>query len=232
MIAKFLFITMLFLPQSVFCQTFEEDLVAAAFDRTTHSVKYDGSYFSIKYPGGDVPANIGVCTDVVIRTYRAIGTDLQKLVHEDMSQNFDIYPSKRIWGLSGTDRNIDHRRVPNLQTFFSRHGHELSVTIKAQNYSPGDLVTWMLPGNLPHIGIVIDKISSRTGNPIIVHNVGLGPKSEDVLFKYPITGHYKYVPEKYRRLVQSGDHVIERQPFGTLIAFFVELRRDRGIVEV
>ena len=201
---RFLFIAVLIFPQIALCETFESDIVAAANERTRYAVQYDGAYFSIGYPGGDVPADIGVCTDVVIRTYRAIGTDLQQLVHEDMSKNFDIYPSKNIWGLSATDRNIDHRRVPNLQTFFKRHGQELRITSNAQDYSPGDIVTWMLPGNLPHIGIVTDMINPKTGNPTIVHNIGAGPKSEDMLFSYVITGHYRYVPEKYK-MGQGGE---------------------------
>ena len=131
--------------------------MAAAIDRTNHVVRYDGSYFSIAYPNGDVPANIGVCTDVVIHSYRALGTDLQRLVHEDMPNNFDRYPSKLIWGLTSTDRNIDHRRVPNLKVFFSRHGMSLSISYNKQDYAPGDLVTWMFPVNLPHIGIMTNQ---------------------------------------------------------------------------
>ena len=155
--------------------TFESDIVAAAYERTKHSVTYDGRYLSIPYPGGDVPANIGVCTDVVVRSYRKIGTDLQKLVHEDMKNNFSSYPSKLIWGLSKPDRNIDHRRVPNLQSFLSRHGQILEISSKANEFKPGNLVTWMLPGNLPHIGIVTDTIDPETGNPMVVHNIGRGP---------------------------------------------------------
>jgi uncharacterized protein len=197
MTKRFLFIISLLISQNSIAQGFEDDIVQAAIDRTRHTVQYDGSYFSIDYPNGDVPANVGVCTDVVIRSYRAIGTDLQTLVHEDMVKNFSLYPSKRIWGMNSTDRNIDHRRVPNLQVFFSRHGDVLPITGNKQDYAAGDLVTWMLPGNLPHIGIVTDQISSRTGNPLIAHNIGAGPKLSDMLFSYPITGHYRYVPEKY-----------------------------------
>jgi len=131
----------------------------------------------------------------VIRAYRAIGADLQQLVHEDMAANFDLYPSNRIWGMKTTDKNIDHRRVPNLQVFFKRHGKELSVTTNKNDYHPGDLVTWMLPGNLPHIGIITDKISSKTGNPLVVHNIGSGPQLDDMLFDYKITGHYRYQPD-------------------------------------
>jgi len=158
-------------------------------------VIYNGAYFSIDYPSGDVPDNIGVCTDVVIRSYRAIGTDLQQLVHEDMLSNFSLYPSKRIWGLTKPDSNIDHRRVPNLQTFFKRHGKVLPISNNPKEYQAGDLVTWMVSGNLPHIGIVTNQINSVTGNPYVVHNIGLGPKKEDMLFDYKITGHYQYNPE-------------------------------------
>ena len=165
-------------------------LVAAAIDRTSHQVRYDGRYVSLEYPGGDVPADIGVCTDVVIRSYRKIGIDLQVLVHEDMKANFGEYPA--LWGLRGTDTNIDHRRVPNLQTFFSRNGESFEISEDPVEYRPGDLVTWMLPGNLPHIGIVIDQRSPETGRPLIVHNIGNGPVAEDILLSYPITGHYRY----------------------------------------
>ena len=199
MITKFMriFILLLLFSQSSLGDSFQNDIVAAAIDRTYHSVRYDGSYMSIPYPNGDVPESIGVCTDVVIRSYRALGIDLQRLVYEDMSQNFDSYPSRRIWGLSSTDRNIDHRRVPNLQVFFTRNGVKLSVSSRKKDYAPGDIVTWMLPGNLPHIGIVTDQQSVSTGNPLIVHNIGAGPQKNDMLFSYQITGHYRYVPEKY-----------------------------------
>jgi len=168
-------------------------LVAAAIERTKHEVRYDASYYSIDYPLGDVPDSIGVCTDVVIRAYRAIGVDLQQLVHEDMLANFRSYPSRRIWGLKKTDRNIDHRRVPNLQNFFMRHGESLKATMNKEDYHPGDLVTWMTPGNLPHIGIVTDKISAN-GRPLIAHNMGTGPRLEDMLFDFDISGHYRYFP--------------------------------------
>ncbi|MET0047070.1 MAG: DUF1287 domain-containing protein [Sedimenticola sp.] len=174
--------------------TFEQMLVDAAIERTRHSVRYDGSYMRIEYPGGDVPNDMGVCTDVVIRAYRATGVDLQRRVHEDMTTDFDAYPSRRIWGLNGTDSNIDHRRVPNLQAFFARKGQELPVTLDSTDYVAGDIVTWMLPGNLPHIGIVTDKSDSETGEPLVVHNIGSGPKLENMLFDYPITGHYRYHP--------------------------------------
>lgn len=165
-------------------------LIEAAKERTQHKVTYDGSYHSIPYPMGDVPDNIGVCTDVIIRSYRGIGIDLQERVHKDMKANFSRYPKN--WGLKRPDSNIDHRRVPNLQTFFKRHGETLAVTDNSQDYRPGDLVTWMLPGNLPHIGIVSDEKSADGERPLIIHNIGAGPKQEDMLFYYPITGHYRY----------------------------------------
>ncbi|MBX2857430.1 MAG: DUF1287 domain-containing protein [Cellvibrionaceae bacterium] len=196
---RFLVTTIFLLSQNCFGSGFEPEIVAAAIYRTTQEVTYDGAYFSISYPNGDVPENIGVCTDVVIRTYRALGTDLQVLVHEDMSKEFDAYPSRRIWGLNKTDKNIDHRRVPNLQVFLSRHGKVLPVTQNAKDYAPGDIVTWMLRGNLPHIGIVTNKLSQATGNPLIVHNIGSGPSLDDMLFSYKITGHYRYVPQKYNK---------------------------------
>lgn len=175
-------------------ETFENQLILAALERTNHVVRYDGSYLSIDYPNGDVPAEIGVCTDVIIRSYRSLGIDLQKSVHEDMLKEFTAYPSERIWGLQSTDRNIDHRRVPNLRVFFTRNGKKLPISLKAADYLPGSIVSWMLPGNLPHIGIVTDQISAITGNPLIVHNIGSGPKLDDILFKYKITGHYSYQP--------------------------------------
>lgn len=189
----FILLLLLLLPSLVIADNFESKLVQAAINRTAKSITYDGAYFSIAYPNGDVPANIGVCTDVVIRSYRELGVDLQKLVHEDMSENFDQYPSKRIWGLTRTDTNIDHRRVPNLRAFFSRQGVSLEISKDPNNYKAGDLVTWSLAGNLPHIGIVTDK-KSAAGIPLIVHNIGSGPQHEDVLFSYAITGHYRYAP--------------------------------------
>ena len=191
---KIITITVLFLccSHSASAEVAVESLIKAAKALTLQDVKYDGSYFSIAYPNGDIPGNRGVCTDLLIRAYRHLGLDLQRLVHEDMSANFDSYPSKRIWGLTRPDKNIDHRRVPNLQVFFTRYGNILPVTIDAGNYQPGDLVTWMLPGNLPHIGIVMDDKSRDGKRPMIAHNIGAGQKIEDMLFDYPITGHYQY----------------------------------------
>jgi uncharacterized protein len=188
-------LTALCLPASVLADIAPDQLVAAAIERTTHKVVYDGSYYRIPYPGGDIPEGLGVCTDVVIRSYRALGIDLQALVHEDMAANFSAYPSKKLWGLKRPDANIDHRRVPNLQVFFARHGQVLLVSDRAETYQPGDIVSWMLPGNLPHIGIVADETASATQRPLVVHNIGQGPRLEDMLFAYPITGHYRYLPE-------------------------------------
>jgi uncharacterized protein YijF (DUF1287 family) len=171
-------------------EDFSKRLVRAAIERTNHRVLYDGSYRSIPYPNGDVPRNIGVCTDLVVRAYRELGIDLQQDVHEEMKAHFEAFPSN--WGLDRPDPNIDHRRVPNLQTFFSRKGIVLPVTEEAEDYAAGDLVTWVVAGNLPHIGIVADRKSADGERPLIVHNIGRGPQVEDVLFSYPITGHYRY----------------------------------------
>jgi|SRR5579859_193641 len=173
-------------------QQFLIKLVAAAEERTHHTVRYDPAYVRIPYPGGDVPQDTGVCTDEVIRSYRALGIDLQKEVHEDMKKHFSVYPEQRRWLLSHTDTNIDHRRVPNLMVFFRRKGESLAVTENAGAYSPGDLVTWDLGGNVPHIGIVVDETSPEGGRHLIVHNIGQGPRREDVLFAWKITGHYRY----------------------------------------
>ena len=179
-------------PASSAPQQFTQRLVDAAIERTHHSVRYDSAYVRIPYPNGDVPAGTGVCTDEVIRSYRAVGVDLQKEVHEDMLQNFSAYPRQRRWLLARPDSNIDHRRVPNLMVFFSRKGEPLKISTDSKDYTPGDLVTWDLGGNVPHIGIVVDKKSPRTGRYLIVHNIGQGPKLEDVLFNWKITGHYRY----------------------------------------
>ena len=171
---------------------FAERLSAAAIERTRHQVRYDGSYRRIAYPGGDVPGDVGVCTDLVIRAYRKLGIDLQKAVHKEMRSDFEAFP--KIWGLSRPDPNIDHRRVPNLQRFFERRGASLPVTNNPEDYRAGDLVTWLLPGNLPHIGILVNRRSADGMLPLIVHNIGAGPKLEDMLFEYEITGHYRYHP--------------------------------------
>jgi uncharacterized protein len=161
-------------------------------ERTHYVARYDPAYVRIPYPGGDVPADTGVCTDEVIRAYRAVGIDLQKEVHEDMEQNFSAYPHKWRWLTSRTDTNIDHRRVPNLMVFFSRKGETLAITQRAEDYTPGDLVTWDLGGGVPHIGIVVDQKSSVSERLLVVHNIGQGPRMQDVLFQWKITGHYRY----------------------------------------
>lgn len=182
---------LVFCAQTCLADTFAKKLVEAAREQTKQRVVYDGAYVSIAYPMGDVPADRGVCTDVIIRAYRQQGIDLQQLVHEDMKQRFSVYPNH--WGLTRPDPNIDHRRVPNLQTFFKLHGSEVMISENAADYKPGDIVTWMLPGNLPHIGLVSDKYSQDNARPLIIHNIGAGPKEEDSLFDYRITGHYRFV---------------------------------------
>ena len=171
-------------------QEFTRRLVAAAIERTHHTVRYVSAYVHIRYPGGDVPADTGVCTDEIIRSYRAVGVDLQKEVHEDMLQHFAAYPNR--WHRTQPDSNIDHRRVPSLMVFFQRNGESLPITSRAEDYAPGDLVTWDLGGNVPHIGIVVDQKARWSGRYMIVHNIGEGPKMEDVLFNWKITGHYRY----------------------------------------
>jgi len=165
-------------------------LTASAVAQAGTHVAYDGSYRRIAYPGGDVPANVGVCSDLVIRAYRAAGIDLQVRVHEDMRGAFGSYP--KLWGLARPDPNIDHRRVPNLQMYFERRGAALPVSTQARDYQAGDLVTWLLPGNLPHIGVVIERRSADGARPLVAHNIGRGPQLEDMLFAFRITGHYRY----------------------------------------
>lgn len=157
------------------------------------TVSYDPQYRKIDFPMGDVPEATGVCTDVVIRAYRLQGLDLQQAVNKDMKSAWEKYP--KLWGLKKPDPNIDHRRVPNLETFFSRHGQTLSLA-DLSTFQAGDMVTWRLPKNLPHIGIVSDKKSSD-GTPLIIHNIGRGTQEEDILFKYKIVGHYR-LPENMK----------------------------------
>lgn len=165
-------------------------LIESARSQVGVTLIYDGSYQSLGFPNGDIPRLRGVCTDVVIRAMRdAHGLDLQALINRDMKTNFSAYP--KIWGLSRTDSNIDHRRVPNLQVYFKRRGVSLPVSDTADDYLPGDLVTWMLPGNLPHIGIVTAQMNGDATRPLIVHNIGWGTRINDILFKYDITGHYR-----------------------------------------
>ncbi|VAW33614.1 hypothetical protein MNBD_GAMMA01-1002 [hydrothermal vent metagenome] len=169
------------------------ELVTAAMQRLEHIVIYDGSYQTIAYPNGDVSKFKGVCTDVIIRSYRTLGIDLQQLVHEDMQANFKLYP--QIWGLKKPDTNIDHRRVPNLEKFLQRKGETLIISNNPKDYKPGDIVSWRLDNNLPHIGIVSNTKSSSNPNRYkIIHNIGWGPKLDDMLFDYKIVGHFRYPP--------------------------------------
>ena len=171
----------------------DQALVEAAQDRLKQRVTYNGAYLKLDYPGGDVPANIGVCTDVLIRSYRAAyGFDFQKAVHEDMKANFSAYPKN--WGLKRTDRNIDHRRVPNLETYLTRQGASLGISREPSDFLPGDIVSWRLAGRLPHIGIVSDR-KAADGTPLIIHNVGAGPSEDDVLFLYKMNGHFRFIPQ-------------------------------------
>nr|HKL16933.1 DUF1287 domain-containing protein [Patescibacteria group bacterium] len=167
---------------------FNKKLVKAAIKQTKKSVIYDPSYFPIDYPNGDIPENKGVCTDVIIRAYRLVDIDLQEKVHQDMKENFHLYPQK--WGLNSPDTNIDHRRVPNLQVFFSRFGIKLKTSKNPKDYKPGDIVTWDLGQGKTHIGIVTNHYQNNI--PLIVHNISRGPQLENMLFKFEITGHYRY----------------------------------------
>lgn len=173
-------------------------LVAAARGQVGVTTVYDPAYIGLDFPGGDVDPAHGVCTDVVIRAFRAgWGIDLQLAVNRDMKADFAAYP--RLWGLKTTDRNIDHRRVPNLQTLFARVGAEVEA-----EYLPGDLVTWLLPGNLPHIGIISDARSADGTRPLVLHNIGAGAQEEDRLFDFPITGHYRLGAKALARLQVLG----------------------------
>lgn len=171
-------------------EDFYNRLADSAKTLTCDEVIYYSSYFSLEYPNGDVPKNKGVCTDVIIRAYRKLGIDLQKEVHEDMRENFDKYPKH--WGLRGTDKNIDHRRVPNLQKFFARHGEVKKITNNPEDYQPGDIVSWDLGRGLTHIGVVVNQKSGDGKRFLIVHNIGAGQVLQDCLFDYKITGHYRY----------------------------------------
>ncbi|NOT39646.1 MAG: DUF1287 domain-containing protein [Alphaproteobacteria bacterium] len=165
-------------------------LSAAAEERATHQVVYDAAYQQISYPNGDVAADRGVCADEVVRAFRLLGVDLQRLVHEDMRRAFAVYPKR--WGLKAPDKNIDHRRVPNLATFFARHGRSLTVSTSGDDYKPGDVVAWALADGRPHIGMVTQRRSSDGKRPLVMHNIGFGPQIEDMLFGLTITGHYRY----------------------------------------
>lgn len=174
-------------------QDFYSRLSDAAISLTKQRVIYDPGYVKLDYPNGDVPADRGVCTDVVIRAYRKLGIDLQKEVHEDIKANFSLYPNQKRWGLTKPDKNIDHRRVPNLMVFFKRKGIEKPISTQAKDYLPGDIVCWDLGGGITHIGIVINKKSADGLRYLIVHNIGAGQVEEDCLFSYyKIIGHYRY----------------------------------------
>ncbi|MCV9931346.1 DUF1287 domain-containing protein [Flavobacterium sp. LS1R47] len=173
-------------------KTFEEKLSDAAISIIDPTIDYDPAYLSIRYPNGDVPKNKGVCTDVIIRSYRILDIDLQKEVHEDMVANFSKYPNLEKWGMTKTDTNIDHRRVPNLEIFFERKGQKLAVNQNPSTYKTGEIVTWIINEKLPHIGIITNKKSRDGKRNLIVHNVGGGQVMEDCLFDYKIVGHYKF----------------------------------------
>lgn len=178
-------------PQS---QSWATQLVDAALGQVGVTVVYDPAYVRLDYPGGDVPVERGVCTDVVVRAYRkAFNVDLQRLVNEDMRAAFSTYP--KIWGRKQPDRNIDHRRVPNLETFFRRKGAALEVVDDPAAYRPGDLVTQRLPGNLPHIAIVTGRMTPDGQRPLVVHNIGAGAKVEDTLFAFRVVGHFRFSPD-------------------------------------
>ena len=172
--------------------SFFNKLSAAAIALTHQTVSYDPTYYVIAYPNGDIPAGKGVCSDVVIRAYRKLGIDLQKSVHEDMLQHFRDYPKH--WGLAAPDKNIDHRRVPNLMTFFERKNSSLKLSLASADYQPGDIVCWQLPGNLTHIGLITTELSVDLKTHLVVHNIGGGQVMEDCLFRYKIIGHYRYNP--------------------------------------
>ena len=164
-------------------------IVTAARSQIGKTVTYNPEYVRLAYPMGDIPIEKGVCTDVVIRALRdASKMDLQQVVHEDMTAAFSAYPNN--WDLKKPDRNIDHRRVPNLKKYFERKGFSLAVSKKPEDYLPGDLVTCTVNGNRPHIMIVSDKKTAQ-GIPLIIHNIGQGTREEDRLFSFPITGHYR-----------------------------------------
>jgi hypothetical protein len=170
--------------------SFDDKLSNAALELTKQNVTYDPHYFEIKYPNGDVPGDKGVCTDVVIRAYRKLGIDLQKEVHEDMSANFNKYPGT--WKLKHTDTNIDHRRVPNLMVFFTRHGKVKPLSNNPNDYKPGDIVCWNLGGSITHIGLVVNKRSADGKRYLVIHNIGAGQVLADCLFEFKIIGHYTY----------------------------------------
>jgi uncharacterized protein YijF (DUF1287 family) len=170
--------------------------VRAAREQVGVTKLYDPAYLRIAYPNGDVSIDRGVCTDVLIRAYRAFNIDLQQLVHEDMRRVWPKYP--KLWGLTRPDTNIDHRRVPNLATFFERFGQTLPRSRQARDYAAGDIVTWRLSSGVPHIGIVSDR-RAPSSVPLVIHNIGAGAVEDDILFRFEITGHYRYAPAELER---------------------------------
>ncbi len=191
-IIKYILVTVLALSANIAAtaDSFQiDDFVEAARSQIGKTLFYDPGYRVIDYPNGDVPIDRGVCTDVIIRALRvAYNYDLQELVHEDMIKHFSKYP--RIWGLNHPDKNIDHRRVPNLQTFFDRSGWSLPLSNRPSKFKPGDIVTCIIPPNLPHIMIVSDKLS-EDNIPLVIHNIGNGTQEENLLFEYQLTRHYR-----------------------------------------
>ena len=182
---------LIWLVNSVIGQnSFYENLSDSTLELTKQKVIYDPSYFSISYPNGDIPSDRGVCTDVIIRAYRKVGIDLQKEIHEDIKLNFDKYPKN--WGLTKPDKNIDHRRVPNLMFFFARKGEVKPISNESSDYLPGDIVCWNLGGGITHIGIIVDEKSADGERNLIVHNIGGGQVLADCMFDYKIIGHYRY----------------------------------------
>lgn len=165
-------------------------VVDNAIEQTTYTHAYDQSYVKLAYPGGDVPLERGACSDVIIRAFRQGGVDLQEEIHEDMTRSFSAYPQK--WGLTKPDANIDHRRVPNLMTYFARQGKSLPISRNAQDYLPGDVVAWDLGGGTTHIGLVTNIMFENREGFLIAHNIGAGVRAEDVLFSWRIIGHYRY----------------------------------------
>ncbi len=181
-------------------------IAAAARQQIGVTTSYDPAYTSLAYPGGDVPPHRGVCSDVVVRALRKMGIDLQQAVHEDMQANFSVYPQK--WGLKKPDRNIDHRRVPNLMRYFERHHVALNEKLKSkETYLPGDIVAWDLGRGLLHIGVISDR--SAAAVPLVIHNIGRGAQEEDLLFRYAIIGHYRL---KERPSVPSNSQPKANQP--------------------
>jgi uncharacterized protein len=187
---------LLLTPAKGSAEDWAKQLTDAAREQLGVTTIYDPAYVKLGFPGGDVPMERGVCTDVIVRAYRrAFGFDHQKAVNVDMKQAFSQYPTR--WGAKGTDRNIDHRRVPNLQVFWKRKGAALSVPSSLTDWQPGDLVTQMLPGNLPHVGIVLAERDETSGNPLVIHNIGSGTRLEDILPRFTMTGRYRFSPDLF-----------------------------------